>query len=131
MAVTDRSVTSTAVTQHIESVTHHSGSARTVRRRLQQSGLSARRPLLGLTWTQSHRRLCHHWCDGRRMWAAEWNEVAFIDESRIYLQHHDGWIRVWGHRGERMLNRCVLHHHTDLAPGIMVLTVLDITVALL
>ncbi|GFY36374.1 transposable element Tcb1 transposase [Trichonephila clavipes] len=44
----DHSVTSRIVTQHIESVTHHSVSARTIRRRLQQSGLSARRPLLSL-----------------------------------------------------------------------------------
>ncbi|GFV68120.1 transposable element Tcb1 transposase [Trichonephila clavipes] len=54
MAVTDRSVTSRTVAQHIESVTHHSVSARTIRRRLQQSGLSARRPLLGLPLTQNH-----------------------------------------------------------------------------
>ncbi|GFX85436.1 transposable element Tcb1 transposase [Trichonephila clavipes] len=57
MAVTNRSVTSRIVAQHIESVTHHSVSARTIRRRLQQSGLSARRPLLGLPLTQNHRRL--------------------------------------------------------------------------
>ncbi|GFV96734.1 transposable element Tcb1 transposase [Trichonephila clavipes] len=36
------------------------------------------------------------------------------------LQHHDGWIRVWRHRGETMLNSCVMHHHTGPAPGIMV-----------
>ncbi|GFW13550.1 transposable element Tcb1 transposase [Trichonephila clavipes] len=40
MTVTDRSVTSRTVAQHIESVTHHSVSARTIRRRLQQSGQS-------------------------------------------------------------------------------------------
>ncbi|GFV62180.1 transposable element Tcb1 transposase [Trichonephila clavipes] len=34
MAVTDRSVTSRTIVQHIESVTHHSVSARTIRRRL-------------------------------------------------------------------------------------------------
>ncbi|GFV29082.1 transposable element Tcb1 transposase [Trichonephila clavipes] len=34
MAVTDRSVTSRTVAQHIESVTHHSVSARTIQRRL-------------------------------------------------------------------------------------------------
>ncbi|GFX39707.1 transposable element Tcb1 transposase [Trichonephila clavipes] len=51
MAVTDRSVTSRTVAQHIESVTHHSESARTIRSRLQLSGLSARRPLLGLPLT--------------------------------------------------------------------------------
>ncbi|GFU85803.1 transposable element Tcb1 transposase [Trichonephila clavipes] len=56
MAVTDRSVTSRTVAQHIESITPHSVSARTIQRRLQQSGLSARRPLLDLPLTQNHRR---------------------------------------------------------------------------
>ncbi|GFW76792.1 transposable element Tcb1 transposase [Trichonephila clavipes] len=100
----DCSVTSRTVAQHIEYVTHHSVSARTIRRPLQQSGLSARRPLLGLPFTQNHRCLRHHWCAQRRMWVAEWNEVVFTDESRICLQHHDGQIRVWRHRGETMLN---------------------------
>ncbi|GFW25760.1 transposable element Tcb1 transposase [Trichonephila clavipes] len=95
-------------------------SARTIRRRLQQSGLSARRPLLGIPLTQNQRYLRHQWCDERRMWVAEWNEVVFTDESRICLQHHDGRIRVWRHRGERMLNSCVMHHHTSPASGIMV-----------
>ncbi|GFW41564.1 transposable element Tcb1 transposase [Trichonephila clavipes] len=120
MAVTDLSVTSRTVAWHIESVTHHSVSARTIRRRLQLSGLSARRPLLRLPLTQNYRRLHRQWWDERKMWAAEWNEVVFIDESRICLQHHDGWIRVWRHRGERMLNSCVMHHHTGPALGIMV-----------
>ncbi|GFW46234.1 transposable element Tcb1 transposase [Trichonephila clavipes] len=62
MAVTDCSVTLRTVAQHIESVTHHSVSTRTIRRRLQQSGLSARRPLLGLPLTQSQRRLRHQSC---------------------------------------------------------------------
>ncbi|PRD28206.1 UNVERIFIED_CONTAM: Transposable element Tcb1 transposase [Trichonephila clavipes] len=119
MTVTDRSVTSRTIAQHIEFVTLHSMSERTIRRRIQQSGLSARRPLLGLPLTQNHRRLRRQWCDERRMWAAEWNEVVFTDESRICLQHHHGRIRVWRHRGKRMLNSCVMHHHTGLARGIM------------
>ncbi|GFV08821.1 transposable element Tcb1 transposase [Trichonephila clavipes] len=120
MAMTDRSVTSRTVAQHIESVTHHSVSACTIRRRLQQSCLFARRPLLALPLTQNHRRLRRQWCDERRMWMVEWNEVVFTDESLIFLQHHDGRIRVWRHRGERMLNSCVMHRHTGPAPGIMV-----------
>ncbi|GFX79634.1 transposable element Tc1 transposase [Trichonephila clavipes] len=120
ITVTDRSVISRTVAQHLESVTHHSVSARTIRRYLQQSGLSARRPLLGLPLSQNHRRLCRQWCDERRMWGAEWNEVVFTDESRICLQHQDGRIRVWRHHGERMLNSCVMHRHTGPAPGIMV-----------
>ncbi|GFX85132.1 transposable element Tcb1 transposase [Trichonephila clavipes] len=57
MAVTVGLVTSRTVATRIESVKHHSVSVRTIRRRLQQSGQSARRPLLGLPLTQSHRRL--------------------------------------------------------------------------
>ncbi|GFS89974.1 transposable element Tcb1 transposase [Trichonephila clavipes] len=110
MEVKDRSVTSRIIAQHIESVTYHSVSARTIRRGLQQSGLSARHPLLGLPLTQNH----------RRMRAAEWNEVVSIDELCICLQHHDGRIRVWRHRGERTLNSCVMYHHTGTTPGIMV-----------
>ncbi|GFW03427.1 transposable element Tcb1 transposase [Trichonephila clavipes] len=49
--------TSRTVAHHIESVTHHSVSARIIQRRLQQSGLSARLPLLGLPLTQNNRRL--------------------------------------------------------------------------
>ncbi|GFX80755.1 transposable element Tcb1 transposase [Trichonephila clavipes] len=54
------------------------------------------------------------------MWVTEWNEVVFTDESRICLQHHDGRIRVWRNRGERMLSSCVMHRHIGPTPGIMV-----------
>ncbi|GFU28623.1 transposable element Tcb1 transposase [Trichonephila clavipes] len=64
-------------------------SARTIRRRLKQSGLSSRRPLIGLPLTQNHRCLHRQWCDGRSMWKAEWNEVVFRDESCICLQHQE------------------------------------------
>ncbi|GFV50040.1 transposable element Tcb1 transposase [Trichonephila clavipes] len=101
MALTDRSVTSRTVAQHIESVTHHSVSAHTIRRHLYQNGLSAKRPLLCLPLTQNHRRLRCQWCDESRMGAAEWNEVVFTDESRICLQHHVGRIR-----------RGIGHHHS-------------------
>ncbi|UYV70845.1 Transposase [Cordylochernes scorpioides] len=97
MTVTDRSVTA------------HS-----------QSVLSARRPLLRLPLTQNHRRLRRQWYNERRMWTAEWNVIVFTDESRFCLQHHDGRIRVWRHRGERKLNSCVMHRHTGPALGIMV-----------
>ncbi|GFY30835.1 transposable element Tcb1 transposase [Trichonephila clavipes] len=70
-------------------------------------GLSARRPLLGLPLTQHHRRLRRQLCDERRLWTGEWNDVVFTDESRICLQHHDGWIRVLRHHGDRILNSCV------------------------
>ncbi|UYV84353.1 hypothetical protein LAZ67_X001922 [Cordylochernes scorpioides] len=75
MAVTDRSVTSRTVAQHIQSVMHHPVSAHTIRRHLHQSGLSTRCPLLCLPLTQNYRRLHSQWCDERRMWTAEWNDL--------------------------------------------------------
>ncbi|GFT31465.1 transposable element Tcb1 transposase [Trichonephila clavipes] len=115
MVVTDRSVTSRTVAQHIESATHHSVSTCTIRRRLLQSGRSARHPLLALPLTQNHKRLRRLWCEERRMWAAEGNKVIFTDESRICLQHHAGQISVWRHRGERKLNICVMSRNTGPA----------------
>ncbi|GFY05641.1 transposable element Tcb1 transposase [Trichonephila clavipes] len=101
-------------------VDYLSGKSVVVLEETKQLGLSARRLLLGLLLTQNHRRLRRQWCDERRMWATEWNDVVFTDESCIYLLHHGGRIRVWRHRGERMLNSRVMHRHTGPAPGIMV-----------
>ncbi|GFY06472.1 transposable element Tcb1 transposase [Trichonephila clavipes] len=120
MEVKDRSLTSRTVAQHIGSITHHSVYARTIRRRLKQNGISARRTLLGLPLTQNHRRLRRQLCDEKRMWVADWNEFVFTDESRICLQHHDGQNRLWRHRGERKLNSCLMHPYIGPAPGIMV-----------
>ncbi|GFU08726.1 uncharacterized protein KIAA1109 [Trichonephila clavipes] len=46
-------------------------SARTIHRCLQQTGLSARRSLLGLPLMQNDRRLRRQRCNERRIWAAE------------------------------------------------------------
>ncbi|GFV79790.1 transposable element Tc1 transposase [Trichonephila clavipes] len=54
------------------------------------------------------------------MWAAEGNEVFFTDMSRIFLQLQDGRIRVWRHRGQRMMNSCIMHRHTGRALSITI-----------
>ncbi|MBJ5584651.1 transposase [Salmonella enterica subsp. enterica serovar Typhimurium] len=95
-------------------------SARTIRRRLQQWGLVARRPLLRLPLTLHHRRMRLQWCVERRTWTTEWHDIIFSDESRFCLQHHDGRIRVWRQRGERLFDTCIRHRHTAPSPGVMV-----------
>ncbi|GFW88370.1 transposable element Tcb1 transposase [Trichonephila clavipes] len=47
-------------------------------------------------------------------------EEELEQDPFILPEAYDGQIRVWRHRGERMLNSCVMHHHTGPAPGIMV-----------
>ncbi|GFV60889.1 uncharacterized protein TNCV_925031 [Trichonephila clavipes] len=45
----------------------------------------------------------------------------FLQMSHASLcKSHDGWIRVWRHCGERILNSCVMHRHNGLAPGIII-----------
>ncbi|MBJ5695529.1 hypothetical protein JGG83_23035 [Salmonella enterica subsp. enterica serovar Derby] len=101
-ALTDRTATSRALAQELGCLVQQSVSARTIRRRLQQRGLVARRPLLRLPLTLHHRRMRLQWCVERRTWTTEWHDIIFSDESRFCLQHHDGRIRVWRHRGERL-----------------------------
>ncbi|GFU66471.1 transposable element Tcb1 transposase [Trichonephila clavipes] len=50
----------------------------------------------------------------------DWNDIVFTDESPFCLQHHNERIQVWRHRGERLLDHCVMHRHTGPASGIMV-----------
>ncbi|GFX63527.1 transposable element Tc1 transposase [Trichonephila clavipes] len=57
MIVIDSAATSQTIAQQVQTVTQHSVLARTIRRRFQQSGMSARRPLLRLHLTGSY-RLC-------------------------------------------------------------------------
>ncbi|MBJ5603936.1 hypothetical protein JGG68_24065 [Salmonella enterica subsp. enterica serovar Albany] len=92
-ALTDRTATSLTQAQELESVAQQPVSARTIRRRLQQPGLVARRPLLRLPLTFHHRWMRLQWCVERRTWTTEWHDIIFSDESRFCLQHHDGRIR--------------------------------------
>ncbi|GFU69194.1 transposable element Tcb1 transposase [Trichonephila clavipes] len=118
--VTDLSVTSRTVAQHIESL-NRSFSVCAYHSTPFTAELSVRKT--SITWSTldaEPQTSAPQWCGERKMWATEWNEVVFTDESRICLQHHDGQIRVWRHCGERMLNSYVMHRHTGPAPGIMV-----------
>ncbi|GFT97433.1 transposable element Tcb1 transposase [Trichonephila clavipes] len=85
MTVMDHAATSRTIAQQIQSVTHHSVSTRTVRHRLQQSGMAARRPLLCLPLTGNRRRLRYQWCDEQWTWIMEWNDIVFIDEFRFCM----------------------------------------------
>ncbi|GFU28123.1 transposable element Tcb1 transposase [Trichonephila clavipes] len=114
----DRSVTSRTIAQHIESVTHHLVSARTIRRRLQPSGLSARRPLLGLPLTQNNRRLHSQWCDEEGCGRQNGMKLSLLTShapvcniTMVGFESGDTW------RG--ILNSCVMYRHTGPAPGIM------------
>lgn len=82
--------------------------AQTVRRRLREHGLRARRPFKGPILTQRHRRQRLEWARGHLPWTRQrWQEVLFSDESRFNLSHADGRIRVWRRTGERYAACCI------------------------
>ncbi|GFY04001.1 transposable element Tcb1 transposase [Trichonephila clavipes] len=85
---------SRTIAQRIQSITHHSVFSRTTRRRLQQSGMSTRRPLLHSHLTGNHSRIRRQWCDERRTMTKVRNYIAFTDAFRFFLQHHYDRIRV-------------------------------------
>ncbi|GFW82066.1 hypothetical protein TNCV_771951 [Trichonephila clavipes] len=75
MAMMDCAVTSRTIPQQFIFVTHYSVSTRTIRPRLQQSGMSKKCALFHLPSTENHRRLRSQWRDERWTRTMEWNGV--------------------------------------------------------
>lgn len=119
MAAMDRGSSSRTIAQ-ILFAAHYSVSARNIRRRLQQIGMSSRSPMLHLTLTENHRRQRRQWWEEWWTWTTEQNVFVLTDESRFCLKNYDGQIRVRRHHGERLLNCYVMRRHTSPARDIMV-----------
>ena len=81
-------------------------SGRTVRRRLSETGLNARRPRKKPQLTEHHRRLRLGWAVTHRGWTSDdWKNVLFSDKSKVSLGS-DGALYVWRRRGEEFLPEC-------------------------
>uniref|UniRef100_A0A9J7WU85 Transposase Tc1-like domain-containing protein n=1 Tax=Cyprinus carpio carpio TaxID=630221 RepID=A0A9J7WU85_CYPCA len=76
-------------------------SAQTVRNRLREAHLHARRPHRGLNLTAVHRHNRLEWANAHIQWhLALWRGVLFMDESRFSLYRADGRQCVWHRVGE-------------------------------
>ncbi|GFX56438.1 transposable element Tcb1 transposase [Trichonephila clavipes] len=84
--VTDRSVTSRTITQHIESVTHHSVSVSNIRSRLLQRGLSVRKT--SIAWSTLD--------------AQPQTSPPPMDNARLHVAH--------------TVSRFIVNHQIDLLP---------------
>lgn len=83
-------------------------STQTVRNRLHDAGLRARRPARRPLLTDVHKAARLQWARGHRHWTrAQWRQVLFSDEARFGLHHVDGRLRVWRRTGERFAQNCV------------------------
>ena len=102
----DRTTTATSTATALPGV--RGISDQTVRNRLREEGLRARRPVRGVILTQQHRLRRRQWCQVRRVWPQQrWRRVWFSDESRFLLRRHDGRCRVYRRRNERFAANCV------------------------
>lgn len=102
----NRTTTATSTASEIPGLRRISD--QTVRNRLREAGLFARRPVRRNVLTPRHIAERLQWCQQRLRWpAARWRTVLFTDESRFLLRRTDGRVRVYRRRGERFAPNCV------------------------
>ncbi|GFT53039.1 transposable element Tcb2 transposase [Trichonephila clavipes] len=77
-------------------------SSQTVRNRLHEGGLYARRPMVCIPLTPRHRAARRRWVAEHRDWEQhDWSQVLFTDESRFSLECDTRRVLVWRDRGTR------------------------------
>lgn len=96
-------------------------STQTIRNRLHEVRMNARRPALCPVLTVERRRTRLAWAQEHQGWTLDqWACVLFSDESRFCVDTNDGRDRVWRQRGQRYQARNIQQHDRWGGPGLMV-----------
>ncbi|GFW41643.1 transposable element Tcb2 transposase [Trichonephila clavipes] len=76
--------------------------SQTVRNRLHEGGLYARRPMVCIPLTPRHHAARRRWAAEHRDWEQhDWSQVLFTDESRFSQECESRRVLVWRDRGTR------------------------------
>lgn len=102
-----RTSTSTHLQGMLREVRNVQISTRTIRRRLNESQLTSRRPKKCPLLTRRHRVARLRFARQHANWTVNhWKKVLFTDETRVSLRGPDGRQRVWRRQGERYAQCC-------------------------
>ena len=106
IALQNRRATSRLLSYQLADETGKQVSSRTVRRRLSETGVNARRPRKTPLLTENHRHLRLEWATTHTQWTLDdWKSVLFTDESKVSIGN-DGALYVWRRKGEEFLPEC-------------------------
>ena len=105
----NRFQTATATAANTPGLHNNRMSAQTVRNRLRENRLHARRPYVRCVLTQRHHQNRLNWAHVHTHWIQQhWNTILFFDESKFSLQCSDGRVCMYHRRTERYGDCCVL-----------------------
>ncbi|GFU62656.1 transposable element Tcb2 transposase, partial [Trichonephila clavipes] len=98
----NRSENATQLQRQLLLATGRRVSSQTVRNRLHEGGLYARRPMVCIPLTPRHHAARRRWAAEHRDWEQhDWSQVLFTDESRFSLECDTRRVLVWRDRGTR------------------------------
>ncbi len=117
----NRMSTARALQNDLQQATGVNVSDQTIRNRLHEVGLRARRPLVGPVLTARHRGARLEFAIVHQNWqVCHWRPVLFTDESRFTLSTCDGRERVWRSRRERYAACNIIQHDRFGCGSVMV-----------
>ncbi|TWW54864.1 hypothetical protein D4764_0100900 [Takifugu flavidus] len=113
----NRLSTARALQNDLQRATGVNVSTQTIRNRLHEGGLRARRPVVGPVLNAQHRGARLAFAQEHQHWQVRhWRPVLFTDESRFTLSTCDRRERVWRRQGE-CYAACNVVHMTGLVVG--------------